>query len=84
MYKYFNNILNKQKFLKTNKKGWSIPRNWLNDDTLVNNIKNKIKSRRSQDFLKEFNIQIKNNLLDKNIKYRTLIYSLIVWQEKNL
>lgn len=84
LYKYFNNILNKQKFLKTNKKGWSIPRNWLNDDTLVNNIKNKIKSRRSQDFLKEFNIQIKNNLLDKNIKYRTLIYSLIVWQEKNL
>ena len=79
LFKYYGGNLGFNKFLINNKKGWSVPREWLIDNKLISLQKDLIKKSNLRTFLSEFNLDIDMNKIEKNIKYRSLLFSLASW-----
>lgn len=76
LYDLFKNQIDKNIFIKSKKKGWSIPRDWLYDKNLSSFISSNVKNKKFKDLLNSYGIKIQDNLINDNIKYRVLLFSL--------
>ena len=81
LYDIYKNDIEKEIFT-SRKKGWTIPNDWLVEKETINFYKNSL-PHNYKSFLDSIGIEFNKQNYDKNIKYRTLIFSLLIWSKKN-
>jgi len=81
LYNIYKNEIDKEIFT-SRKKGWTIPNTWLIEKETINFYQNSL-PQNYKSFLDSIGIKFNRQNYDMNIKYRTLIFSLLTWSKKN-
>ena len=81
LFNIYKNDVDNEYFL-SRKKGWTIPNKWLTNSETINFCVNNL-PKNYDIFLKSIGIEYNKNKFFYNIKYRTLIFSLLTWCKKN-
>lgn len=82
LYDIYNNEIDENIF-KSRKKGWSIPTNWLTAKETIDFYHRSL-PKNYNSFLENIGIKFDKEKYKSFPKYRTLLYSLLVWSKKNM